>query len=99
MHLEAEAERRPALLQDLHLAVLGEEVGPGRQVVGHPPDVVEVRVDHDRVDLAEHNIDTAGDTGHDRPGSDSHKTRHQSVLDQILSSRILPDLKPHRIFH
>src|SRR3712207_9498942 len=49
VHLEPEAEPRLRLGQDLHLAVLGEQVRPRRQVVGHRPDVVDRGVDEDRV--------------------------------------------------
>src|ERR1700742_2489365 len=57
-------------------------------------------VAHDRRDLREDRADAGRDTGHDSAGSNGHETRHQSIFDEVLTARILPDFKSqNKIFH
>ena len=48
---------------------------------------------HNRRDLREDRADARRDTRHNRAGGHGHKTRHQSVLDEVLTARILPNLQ------
>src|SRR3712207_8615400 len=52
VHLEPEAEPRLRLGQDLHLAVLGEQVRPRRQVVGHRPDRKSTRLNSSHANIS-----------------------------------------------
>jgi hypothetical protein len=49
---------------------------------------------HDRIDLAENDIDAAGDARHYGASCNGNKPGHQSVLDEILTTAIFPDSKP-----
>ena len=44
-------------------------------------------------DLREDRADTRRDARHDRAGCHGHKTRHQSVLDEVLAACILQSLQ------
>jgi len=46
---------------------------------------------HNARDFAEDSADIGGYGGHDRPGSNGHKTCHERVFNEILAVRILPD--------
>jgi len=48
--------------------------------------------DHHRVDLAEDYVNTAADTGHDGDCRNSDERREQSILDEILTTMVTPDL-------
>jgi hypothetical protein len=57
-------------------------------------------VRHHRRDLREDRADARSNTRHDRTGSHGHKTRHQSVLDEVLAARVLPNSQlPNQILH
>ena len=44
---------------------------------------------HHGRDLREDRADAGRDVRHNRAGSHGHKTRHQSVLDEVLTARVL----------
>ena len=48
---------------------------------------------HNRRDLREDRADAGGDARHNRAGGNGHETRHQSVLDEVLTARILQNLQ------
>src|SRR5258706_11076765 len=70
----------------------GQPEGPRRESAS---ELARSCVNHERIDFAENDVDAAGDARHNSAGGDCHKARHQSVLNQILTSGILPDLKLH----
>jgi hypothetical protein len=44
--------------------------------------------------------DAASNTRHNRASRDGHKTRHQSVLDEVLTALIFPNLQlQNKILH
>jgi hypothetical protein len=47
---------------------------------------------HDRIDLAENDVDAAGHAWHDRARGDSDKSCHECVFNQILTPIVLPNL-------
>src|SRR5690349_4159082 len=57
-------------------------------------------VGHDRRDLRKDRADAGGHVRHNRAGGYGHETSHKSVLDEILSARVLPDLEfQYQILH
>ncbi|MEO8661232.1 MAG: hypothetical protein ABI693_22370, partial [Bryobacteraceae bacterium] len=50
-------------------------------------------VGHDKSDLAEDLTDAGSHAGHDCAGSHCYEARHESILDQILATSILPKVK------
>ena len=55
---------------------------------------------HDAADLRKDRADAGGNVRHDRTRSDGHETSHQGVLDEVLTTRILPNLQlQNQIFH
>jgi hypothetical protein len=49
---------------------------------------------HDRIDLAENDVDAAGDARHYGASRNRDKPGHQGVLDEILTAAIFPNSKP-----
>ena len=50
-------------------------------------------------DLAENRADAGRDAGHKGAGSNRHETRHQRVLDEVLSSVVVPDSELRNRIH
>src|SRR5581483_10204758 len=48
---------------------------------------------HNRRDLREDRADAGRNARHNGAGSDGHETRHQSIFDEVLTARILPNLQ------
>ena len=45
------------------------------------------------VDLAEHRADVGRHAGRNGAGGDGYEARHQSVLDQVLTALVVPDVR------
>src|SRR5438552_1242874 len=55
---------------------------------------------HHRGDLREDRADAGCNARHNRTGGHGHETRHQSVLDEVLTARVLPNSQlPYQILH
>jgi hypothetical protein len=55
---------------------------------------------HNRRDLRENRADAGSDTRHDGAGCNGYETSHQSVLDEVLTARVLPNSQlQNQIFH
>jgi hypothetical protein len=48
---------------------------------------------HHRRDLREDRADAGRDTRHDGAGGNGHETRHQGILDEVLTFCVLPDFE------
>src|SRR5271170_4142879 len=51
------------------------------------------RVRHNRRNLRKDRADAGRNARHNRAGGDGHETRHQSIFDEVLTARVLPNLQ------
>src|SRR5580698_10091962 len=55
---------------------------------------------HYRSNLREDDADAVSNTRHNRASRDGHETRHQCILDEVLTTLIFPNLQlQNKIFH